>query len=140
MPEFTFPEDFYLRPGHVSFGWQYRTYYNTPNWKAIKKNFLQRNPVCYGCGEAAETVHHAVYTYKNMSGLDESHLYPVCLICHKHSHFDKGKKVSLPDALRRLKQRREILVIQEQGQIYIRARMLHAALDMRLTFLIEETI
>lgn len=139
MPRFTFPDEFSLRSGHISFGWKYRTYYNTTNWKFLRNSFLKRNPVCYGCGGSAQTVHHAAYTYHNMSGLDESYLFPVCHSCHRYSHFDRGKKVNLLDALRRLRKRRETLVIQEQGQVYIRAKMMHDALDIRLTFLIDET-
>ena len=115
-------------------------YYDTTHWKKIRDDFLQRNPLCYGCEDTAQTVHHEAYTYRNMSGLDEEYLYPICWKCHHAIHFQQGKRVrgSLEIA-RRLRARRQRMVIGGQGRIYQETARMTRMLEERLTFLIEET-
>ena len=136
------PKEVQSRPTarHAFFGWTRRNYYDTPEWKAIRDGYLARNPLCYGCGDIAKLVHHEAYTYFNMTGIDEQYLYPICHKCHYYCHFNNGKKVASLEVARRLRQRRREMVLEERGQIYVRARKLHAELDERLQFLLDETI
>ena len=123
-------------------GWGGRgkRYYDSTHWKKIRDDFLQRNPLCYGCGDTARTVHHEAYTYRNMSGLDEEYLYAICWKCHHAIHLKQGKRVrgSLEIA-RRLRARRQRMVLEGHGRVYQEATSLTTALEERLTFLIEET-
>ena len=121
-------------------GFNQRTYYHTAKWQQIRDGFLARNPVCYGCGNVAETVHHDRYTYLNLSGIDEGHLYAICRRCHYWIHFHKGKKVKGGEQVtNRLRVRRRAWVVDRTHPLLQRADAIHEEIDNRLTFLINET-
>ena len=144
---------------HRFAGFNRKDYYRTEEWKRIRDGYLARNPRCYGCGGKATLVHHEAYTYVNLSGMDESYLYPICRKCHYYCHFDHGKKVDgLLNVARRLRKRRRwMLDTKKYGKptVYIspeppndeidvnprnaEAQRLHQELDARLDFLLANS-
>ena len=60
-----------------------RSFYRTERWRALRKAFLAKNPVCGHCGAPARHVDH-VRPHRGDVGLffDVRNLYPLCHSCH----------------------------------------------------------
>lgn len=81
----------------------YGEYLRSHRWRKIRKKVFAKSAVCVGCYGEASQVHHAEYTWGNLSGRSLEGLLPVCGVCHDYCEFDKdGKKVSPEEATRRL--------------------------------------
>lgn len=87
----------------------YTEYLASPEWKKIRKRFLERAEYCCEvCGKRATQVHHRSYDRGSLMGRTAS-LAALCGPCHKYAEFDdEGRKVQPVVANRRLAQRAAI--------------------------------
>lgn len=64
---------------------EYKSWYNTSDWKRYCYRFLHHNPKCYACGGEAREVDHAV-AHKGDEKLFwcETNYLPLCKSCHSY--------------------------------------------------------
>lgn len=67
-------------------------FYNSKEWRAVRKLVLERNPFCSMCDRPADVVDHIVEIKDGGPKLDPSNLRPMC-----HYHHNKRKKVIITD-------------------------------------------
>lgn len=57
--------------------------YSTPEWKALRSEWLKSNPVCACCGARASVVDHVrPWRGNRQAFLDRSNLQSLCRSCH----------------------------------------------------------
>ncbi|MEM5468283.1 HNH endonuclease signature motif containing protein [Celeribacter marinus] len=68
--------------------------YKTGQWKAVRKQILQRDPVCVLCNAAASNqVDHIMHTDNNALFFNPSNLRGTCATCNnKRGARDRGRK------------------------------------------------
>lgn len=87
-------------------------------WPTFLRNFLNKHPLCWGCGRKATTGHHIVpYHEDPLLELVESNIAPVDLPCHFVLCHLGNWRLTLPkrDLLRHLTQH-VMLVNQHKGE------------------------
>ena len=57
-------------------------FYNSAQWKKIRKQVLMQEPFCRICGYPAQMVDHIVPISQGGSKTDYSNLQPLCQSCH----------------------------------------------------------
>lgn len=65
----------------------YREYFDDPQWKMFREQFLFLFPNCFFCGQSAEDVHHTKYRNALPWEYDHSECRAVCRVCHKDIHL-----------------------------------------------------
>lgn len=63
-------------------------FYNSKEWKAVRKLVLEQNPFCILCGRPADVVDHIQEIKEGGARLDLNNLRSMC-----HYHHNKRKKV-----------------------------------------------
>lgn len=68
--------------------------YKTKQWRAVRKQILQRDPVCVLCNEAASNqADHIKHTDNNAEFFSPSNLRGTCAACNnKRGATDRGRK------------------------------------------------
>jgi hypothetical protein len=86
----------------------YEAYLLSPLWAAIRqRKWEEDGKVCWGCGEPADSVHHADYSLGVLKGEALHRLFSVCEACHKMCEFFLGVKLGPGEATRLLQQKRK---------------------------------
>lgn len=62
-------------------------FYNSKEWRSVRKLVLDRNPLCCMCDRPADVVDHIVEIRDGGAKLDLDNLRPMC-----HYHHNKRKK------------------------------------------------
>lgn len=80
-----------------------KQFYNSPQWKRVRKLYVSKHPLCEDCLERGEInpteiVHHIIeLTPKNINDvnitLNEENLRGVCRTCHGKEHTRRRYKV-----------------------------------------------
>ena len=85
---------------------KYSDYLRSRLWATIRAKVLSGAYCSCGCGQTANQVHHKAYTEANLMGADLRGLVAISRDCHYEIEFSEGRKVSLGEANRELKERR----------------------------------
>lgn len=76
----------------------YQKYLQSEEWKILRKQKLERYPLCLLCDKPASQVHHISYDYETLLGLFEYRLIQLCDGCHEKIEFTGSRKNSLKEA------------------------------------------
>lgn len=109
----------------------YRAYLQSQLWRDIRSSVLSSGMKCE-CGAPAHQVHHAAYTYENLSGKNLHDLIPVCRFCHRRAEIASGKIRGLAGANQKLAQiakRQRAWARREEFKARRRARLEKQGLD-----------
>lgn len=70
-----------------------KTFYNTPEWRAVRQRKLNINPVCECCGKKKATmVDHITPIKQGGSKFDLSNLQSLCWACHSSKSVKEGSR------------------------------------------------
>ena len=72
-------------------------FYQSAEWKAIKKQVLNREPLCRECKKSerltkATMVDHIIPISKGGGALDINNLQPLCWSCHSKKSAEEGSR------------------------------------------------
>lgn len=74
----------------------YSDYLKSELWRSIKERvYRKKGRLCVLCGKKASCVHHNLYGYKTLCGLNLKPLHPLCLDCHQGLHYTGKQYVPL---------------------------------------------
>ena len=71
----------------------YQHYLSSSLWKSIREEVLQEHPDCFGCGEAANQIHHTRYSARVLKGEERRSLKTVCSSCHRKAEYEGKNKI-----------------------------------------------
>lgn len=87
----------------IGFG-SYAEYLKSDLWRSIRYRVLsQKGRRCKVCRCPATCIHHRAYDEKTMRGETLERLVPLCHGCHLEIEFTDGRKLSLSEANKKLK-------------------------------------
>ena len=67
-------------------------FYNSPEWRNARKEYLEQHPCCIRCGRPAKIVDHIIPLKDGGAALDERNFQPLCWSCHSRKSIKEGSR------------------------------------------------